>query len=50
MPTDSFAPLAFSVLDLAPINAGSTPADTFRHSLNLAQQVEKAGYTRYWLS
>ena len=50
MTTDSFAPLAFSVLDLAPINAGSTPADTFRHSLDLAQQVEKAGYTRYWLS
>jgi luciferase family oxidoreductase group 1 len=50
MTTDSFAPLAYSVLDLAPINAGSTPADTFRHSLDLAQQVEKAGYTRYWLS
>jgi luciferase family oxidoreductase group 1 len=41
---------AFSVLDLAPILAGATPTDTFRHSLHLAQQVEKLGYTRYWLS
>ncbi|AMR26485.1 hypothetical protein A0257_04770 [Hymenobacter psoromatis] len=42
--------VAFSVLDLAPIVAGATPADTFRHSLDLARQVEKLGYTRYWLS
>jgi luciferase family oxidoreductase group 1 len=41
---------AFSVLDLAPILAGATPTDTFRHSLHLAQQVEQLGYTRYWLS
>jgi len=42
--------VAFSVLDLAPILAGATPTDTFRNSLHLAQQVEKLGYTRYWLS
>ncbi|MBW3127324.1 LLM class flavin-dependent oxidoreductase [Hymenobacter profundi] len=42
--------VAFSVLDLAPILAGSTPTDTFRNSLHLAQQVEAMGYTRYWLS
>jgi len=40
----------FSVLDLTPIAAGTTPADTFRHSLDLAQKVEKLGYTRFWLS
>ena len=42
--------VAFSVLDLAPILAGATPTDTFRNSLHLAQQVEKLGFTRYWLS
>jgi luciferase family oxidoreductase group 1 len=44
------ASVAFSVLDLAPIALGTTPADTFRHSLDLAQQVEQLGYTRFWLS
>jgi luciferase family oxidoreductase group 1 len=44
------ASVTFSVLDLAPISAGTTPADTFRKSLDLAQNVEKLGYTRYWLS
>ncbi|MDO7875908.1 LLM class flavin-dependent oxidoreductase [Hymenobacter sp. ASUV-10] len=48
MPATS--PVTFSVLDLAPIAAGTTPADTFRKSLDLAQHVEKLGYTRYWLS
>jgi luciferase family oxidoreductase group 1 len=48
--TNSAKQVAFSVLDLAPILAGATPTDTFRHSLHLAQQVEKLGYTRYWLS
>ncbi|WP_375435954.1 LLM class flavin-dependent oxidoreductase [uncultured Hymenobacter sp.] len=47
---DAASSIAFSVLDLAPIAAGSTPADTFRNSLALAQQVEKFGYTRFWLS
>lgn len=50
MTTDSSAPVAFSVLDLAPIAAGTTPADTFRRSLGLAQHVEKLGFTRFWLS
>ncbi|ALW85245.1 hypothetical protein AUC43_09140 [Hymenobacter sedentarius] len=50
MSPDNFSPLAFSVLDLAPIAADSTPADTFRHSLDLARRVEQLGYTRFWLS
>lgn len=50
MASDFPSALAFSVLDLAPIIAGATPADTFRCSLDLAQQVEKLGYTRFWLS
>ncbi|TGE26049.1 LLM class flavin-dependent oxidoreductase [Hymenobacter aquaticus] len=39
-----------SVLDLAAILDGFTPGDTFRNSLDLAQQAEKWGYTRYWLA
>lgn len=50
MSTIAAAPVAFSVLDLAPIVAGTTPTDTFRHSLDLAQHVERQGYTRFWLS
>jgi len=42
--------LAFSVLDLAPVAEGSTPADALRNSLDLAQQTEKFGYSRYWVA
>ncbi|UOQ54106.1 LLM class flavin-dependent oxidoreductase [Hymenobacter cellulosivorans] len=39
-----------SILDLAAITEGSTPADTFRNSLDLARHAEQWGYTRYWLA
>jgi len=39
-----------SVLDLAPVIAGGTPADAFRRSLDLAQHAEQWGYRRYWLA
>ncbi|MCB2377581.1 LLM class flavin-dependent oxidoreductase [Hymenobacter sp. BT635] len=39
-----------SVLDLAAIIENSTPADTFRNTLDLAQHAEKWGFTRYWLA
>src|SRR5215208_2794575 len=39
-----------SVLDLAPVVEGATPADALRHSLELAQHVERWGYTRFWLA
>ncbi|TDL31786.1 LLM class flavin-dependent oxidoreductase [Jeotgalibacillus sp. S-D1] len=42
--------IRFSVLDLAPIIAGSTAADAFRNTLSLAQHVERLGYTRFWLA
>ncbi|WP_018613560.1 LLM class flavin-dependent oxidoreductase [Segetibacter koreensis] len=42
--------ISLSVLDLAAILAGKTPADTFRNSAELAQQVEQLGYKRYWLA
>ena len=42
--------LEFSILDLAPVTVGSSPADAFRHSLDLAQHAETWGYKRYWLA
>lgn len=39
-----------SVLDLAPVTQGSTPADALRNSLDLAQHAEGWGYTRFWLA
>ena len=38
-----------SILDLAPIRQGGTPADTFREMVALAQAAEGWGYHRYWL-
>jgi luciferase family oxidoreductase group 1 len=40
----------YSVLDLAPVTQGSTPADALRNSLNLAQHAEKLGFERYWVA
>ncbi|MCZ8522557.1 MULTISPECIES: LLM class flavin-dependent oxidoreductase [Paenibacillus] len=42
--------VTLSVLDLAPIISGSTAADTFRHTLDLARHAEQWGYHRYWLA
>ena len=39
-----------SVLDLAKVADGKTLADTYAHSKQLAQHVEKLGYTRFWLA
>lgn len=48
MSTQSGIP--FSVLDLAPVVEGSTPAQAFRNTLDLAQHAEAWGYRRYWLA
>ena len=40
----------FSVLDLAPIVEGATPAEALRNSLDLARHVERLGYRRFWLA
>jgi luciferase family oxidoreductase group 1 len=42
--------IPFSVLDLAPIAAGSTVAQALRNSLDLARHAERLGYQRYWLA
>ncbi|GAB3757072.1 LLM class flavin-dependent oxidoreductase [Spirosoma pomorum] len=42
--------IPFSVLDLSPIMAGSSAAQSFRNSLDLAQHAEAWGYNRFWLA
>src|SRR6185295_15368701 len=40
----------FSILDLAPVAQGSTPADALRNSLSLAQHAERLRFVRFWLA
>ncbi len=40
----------YSVLDLCPIAQGSTAAQSFRNSLDLARHAEAAGFHRYWVA
>lgn len=42
--------IPLSILDLAPVSAGATIADSFASSRMLAQQAEALGYQRYWLA
>ncbi|HEX7326825.1 MAG TPA: LLM class flavin-dependent oxidoreductase [Rhodanobacteraceae bacterium] len=42
--------LPLSILDLAPVAEGSTPADAFRASVQLAQRADALGFHRYWLA
>ena len=42
--------VAYSVLDLANIVQGSTPADALHNSVDLARHCEGWGYRRYWLA
>jgi luciferase family oxidoreductase group 1 len=42
--------IPFSILDLAPVTAGSDAAQAFRNTLDLAQLGERLGYRRYWLA
>lgn len=39
-----------SILDLAPVTEGATPAEAFRRSLDLARHAEGWGYHRFWLA
>ncbi len=42
--------VAYSVLDLASVRQGSRIAETFEHSVQLAQHAEQWGYSRYWFA
>ncbi|CDQ38152.1 MULTISPECIES: LLM class flavin-dependent oxidoreductase [Virgibacillus] len=46
----TFQNIPLSVLDLAPVNEGSTPRESFKNSVDLAKHVEKLGFHRYWLA
>src|SRR3954463_10674676 len=39
-----------SILDLAFVPAGATPADALHNSLDLAQHAERWNYERFWLA
>jgi luciferase family oxidoreductase group 1 len=43
-------PVPLSVLELAPVVEGSSPAEALRNSLDLAQAVERLGYQRFWVA
>lgn len=40
----------FSTLDLVPVRADGNAAQSLHNSLDLAQHVEKYGYTRFWVA
>ncbi|MGW2663139.1 LLM class flavin-dependent oxidoreductase [Nocardia tengchongensis] len=42
--------IPLSILDLAPISAGSTPQQAIRNTIDLARQAEKLGYHRFWVA
>lgn len=42
--------IPFSVLDLAPVKAGGTIAESFRETLDLARHAEAWNYRRFWLA
>lgn len=50
MASKSFKKIPYSVLDLALITEGQTAAGAIKNSRDLAVQVEKFGYTRFWMA
>lgn len=40
----------YSILELATVGQGLSIQDTFKNSVNLAQNAEKLGYERFWLA
>ena len=42
--------LPVSILDLAPIVEGGTPAQALRNSIDLVRHAERLGYERYWVA
>lgn len=43
-------PIPLSVLDLLPRSSGADDATVLRNTIDLAQQAETFGYSRYWLA
>jgi luciferase family oxidoreductase group 1 len=49
-PNKQVQDIPLSILDLAPVIVGGTPADSFRNTLDLARHAEAWGYLRYWVA
>lgn len=45
-----FSSIPLSILDLAIVLEGKTPAYSFENSLDLARHAEEIGYSRFWLA
>ena len=45
-----FQDTPLSILDLAPINEGETPVQSFQKSVALIQHAEQWGFNRYWVA
>jgi luciferase family oxidoreductase group 1 len=43
-------PVPLSVLDLAPVGRGSSPAAALAHSTELVREVERLGFRRHWVA
>lgn len=50
MDTNSLKDISYSILDLAVISEGQTPAEAIHNSRDLAAHAEKMGYTRFWMA
>ncbi|HET7115824.1 MAG TPA: LLM class flavin-dependent oxidoreductase [Hanamia sp.] len=50
MKNKKLSKIPFSILELAVVNEGNTPADAFANGLELARHAERSGYNRFWLS
>lgn len=42
--------IPFSILDLVPVLAGNSIAQSFQNNLDLAQKAEALGFNRFWMS
>lgn len=42
--------IPLSVLDTSPVSEGSSAAQSFRNTLEIAQQAERQGFNRYWVA
>ncbi|NRT15424.1 luciferase family oxidoreductase group 1 [Flavobacterium sp. 28A] len=47
---NNFNTIPLSILDLAVVLAGKTPAQSFKNSVSLAQKAESLDYHRFWLA
>ncbi|WP_053219521.1 LLM class flavin-dependent oxidoreductase [Virgibacillus senegalensis] len=42
--------MKLSILDQSPISRGESPEQALQHTVQLAQEAERLGYTRYWVA